>query len=215
MATKTGVELQETPRGWESPLEQRFWAKVVKDGPLWNGTPCWLWQGAGDRTGHGQFFLRRRENGSQEWVYAHRFAYERLVGLIPDGLVVDHQCNNPPCVNPVHLKPMTNVENVMRGSSPLAKHARATHCPKGHPYDLVNTYFEPGGGRGCKTCRAESVRQQFIKNGGVQITAAHRKAQGLCVWCTAPVVNGKTKCHSCLAKDAARAREDRRKRVLV
>jgi len=48
-------------------------------------------------------------------VYAHRAFYERYRGPIPDGLHLDHLCRNPPCVNPDHLEPVSNAENLRRG----------------------------------------------------------------------------------------------------
>jgi hypothetical protein len=86
-------------------------------------------------------------------VRAHRFAYETLVGPIPEGLDLDHLCRNPPCVNPDHLEPVPHVVNVLRGAVPKIWAAK-TRCPKGHPYDEVNTYRSPSrpDSRKCKTC---------------------------------------------------------------
>ena len=86
-------------------------------------------------------------------VMAHRFAYELLVGPIPDDLELDHLCRNTCCVNPEHLEAVTHLENMRR------RHLReATHCAQGHPYDEENTGWRDGGKhRYCKACnRARS-----------------------------------------------------------
>jgi hypothetical protein len=101
------------PRPLPRPAEERFWPKVQKtDG-------CWLWTGAKSK-GYGSF---RPDNKTNGW--AHRFAYELLVGPIPDGLHIDHLCRVPACVNPAHMEIVTLVENVLRGNSIPAVRARA------------------------------------------------------------------------------------------
>lgn len=87
-------------------LEERFWSKVNKDGPLWKGTPCWVWTAAKDGHGYGQFVL----NGKK--ALSHRVAWEMANGSIPDGLEVLHLCDNPPCVRPDHLRPDTHKANL-------------------------------------------------------------------------------------------------------
>lgn len=70
-------------------------------------TGCWMWQKA--RTGNGYGAAWR--NGRQ--VPAHRAYYEQHRGPIPAGLVIDHLCRTPLCVNPDHLEAVTNRENVV------------------------------------------------------------------------------------------------------
>lgn len=134
--------------------EGRYWAKVDKAGPIWNGTSCWLWQGATAKDGYGRFWLRGH------LVLSHRLAYELLVGPIPEGLTIDHLCRTRSCGNPLHLEPVTNKENIMRGEGVGVKASHAIHCPKGHPYDLFNTFFCADGSRQCRECQRIFSRQR-------------------------------------------------------
>lgn len=42
---------------------------------------------------------------------AHRVAWEKAKGSIPDGLMVLHKCDNPPCINVDHLYLGTHSDN--------------------------------------------------------------------------------------------------------
>ena len=95
-------------------FEARFWAKVAWTLEGWGTreSPCWTWLGAtSNRTGHGRFGLGGRGDGLG---YAHRIAYELEREPVPDGLVLDHLCHNGSCVNPWHLEPVTQGDNVRR-----------------------------------------------------------------------------------------------------
>ena len=87
-----------------------FWARVVK------GPDCWEWQGPRDTSGYGRHGHFR----------AHRVAYQLMVEPIPVGLVLDHLCRNPGCVNPDHLEPVTTRENTVVRGKPREKYDRTS-----------------------------------------------------------------------------------------
>ena len=60
--------------------------------------------------GHGRLRVGGRA-GTIE--YTHRLAWQYYVGPIPDGLLVRHTCDNPPCCNPAHLLLGTQADNAL------------------------------------------------------------------------------------------------------
>lgn len=131
---------------------------------------CWPVQGKAAREGYAQLRVDRLRN---VYIQAHRFAYQLYVGPIPDGLVLDHACHNRDlacpggdtcphrrCVNPAHLEPVTQRENIRRSS---LTNGHKTHCTKGHPYDEENTFIRKNGKRGCRACRTVSSRRYHEK----------------------------------------------------
>ena len=115
---------------------------------------CWIWQGTKTPRGYGT--CQRNGKG----VYAHRLYWEQANGPIPDGLTIDHLCNNPSCVNPDHIALATQYDNMMRGSGPSAVNARKTHCVRGHEFTPDNTYISKTGKRRCRACGAEDHRRK-------------------------------------------------------
>lgn len=79
----------------------RFWryVRIAPEG-------CWSWATTQNERGYG-----RLHHGSGS-VYAHRVSWAIHRGPIPDGLVVMHSCDNPPCCNPDHLRLGTNLDNM-------------------------------------------------------------------------------------------------------
>jgi hypothetical protein len=122
------------------PLIDRFRASYSI-----SNSGCWEWGGHKDYKGYGRL---KDENRRQ--VFAHRVSYQLAFGSIPHGMVIDHLCRNPSCVNPDHLEAVTNSENVRRGKRGVLKPA-PTECKHGHPYP-ENERRDRHGRRSCREC---------------------------------------------------------------
>lgn len=120
---------------------------------------CWGWTGATTDVGYGALGVEGRN------VYAHRYSFERFIGLIPERMQLDHFRMNPgprhapcsrACVNPAHLEPVTQRTNLLRGTGPSARHAAQTHCVHGHLLGGDNLQVTARGWRICLTCRKQN-----------------------------------------------------------
>ena len=89
-------------------LEDRFWSRVNKDGPVHDrlGTRCWDWMGSRHSFGYGFIGV-----GDHKTDVTHRVSWRLVYGSPPEGLVVRHRCDRPICVNPAHLELGTHADN--------------------------------------------------------------------------------------------------------
>jgi hypothetical protein len=115
---------------------------------------CWRWRGCLAKNGYGRFSVGRGKN-----VAAHRYAWLWLKGPIPEGLVIDHLCRNRDCVNPEHLEPVEQRENLHRGLQFDLK----THCKHGHEYVAI----KHGNNLWCRDCKKAHDHKMWL----------HRKAR--------------------------------------
>lgn len=134
-------------------VEDRFHAKVAPD-DMPNG--CLLWVASVDQFGYGQFWFDGRR-----WR-SHRWSYRRFVGELVPGLVIDHICRNRKCVNPEHLRQVTQRENTFADGSiaPAKLNAEKDACVHGHPFTPDNIYVFADGGRRCRTCSIRRASMQ-------------------------------------------------------
>lgn len=119
----------------KSSVEDRFWPKVDKTS---SPKGCWLWTAGRCQKGYGTF-----RNGKMQ--KAHRYSYELLVGPIPPELpFLDHMCYNTSCVNPDHLRPVTNQQNL-------------ENSPKGYK-DFLGVTYHRGTGKYMAKASSGGVR---------------------------------------------------------
>lgn len=141
------------------PIEERFWEKVNKT------ESCWLWGAFVARTGYGQVNVDGRMR------YAHRVAYELLVGPIPHGLQVDHVCFTRSCVNPGHLRLVTNKQN---GENRREASSRSKSGVRGVWWDKSKGKWSAGithNGRRVTVGRFDSVEeaQDAVRNKRIEL----------------------------------------------
>ena len=143
---------------WEGPLPPSFWARVEKT------KTCWLWTGGRSTGGYGYYYAPTHDRR-----LAHRVAYESLVGPIPAGLQIDHLCRNRACVNPEHLEPVTQQENLLRGALARRPREHPDDCPYGHRMTGENLILTPW--RACRECVLARQRAYNRKRGRVADSA--------------------------------------------
>lgn len=144
----------------------RFWDCVNfrggtdhEDDPLSTAKgECWTWRSKSG--GYARFLVYGR------WHAAHRIALRDANVKVPDDMVVDHLCRNPPCVNPSHLEMVTHTENVRRG-----KAGQRTHCKHGHEFTEDNLIWSRGGKtRQCRTCTLASRKRSYQRRKALATT---------------------------------------------
>ena len=88
---------------------------------IWKTSNCWIWLRARNSRGYGVWRSRRSYSKGHYKkavsIQAHRWAWEIFRGPVPDGLLVCHTCDNPPCCNPDHLflgTPKDNAQDAVK-----------------------------------------------------------------------------------------------------
>ena len=114
--------------GKKIPLAQKLTSKLRLDPK----SDCLIFHGSCNRKGYGMI-----SNGRGSHIKAHRAAWEIANERpVPDGFMVLHRCDNPPCCNPDHLWLGTALDNARdrvakgrpsnaTGAAPREKHPRA------------------------------------------------------------------------------------------
>lgn len=170
-------------------LDDRFWAKVDKNGPVMPGmtTACWIWTGYRDRKGYGR--ISRSSNGKSRPLRTSRIALEdRLGRALGVKMQACHFCDNPPCIRGDHLFEGTNQENqldsVSKGRRPAPtaeaflpgeKHNSAK-LTEASVTEIRRRYAD--GGSGIRGQRGAVTMRQLANEYGLGIGPIHAVISG-------------------------------------
>lgn len=108
----------------------RFWSKVNKG----KKSECWTWSGAKKPTGYGN--VRR----NKKYTTAHRVAWELTFGQIPNGMQIQHSCDNRSCCNPSHLMlgtVMSNYIDMVKKNRSRSNHKNRKYGENNHNHKLT------------------------------------------------------------------------------
>jgi hypothetical protein len=97
------------PRPWNKGLRKPLAERLHEKVQFGERDECWEFTGSWrSRFGYG----RIREGGADSRpLQAHIAMYELSGGIVPDGMYLLHECDNPSCCNPGHLHPGTALDN--------------------------------------------------------------------------------------------------------
>lgn len=114
---------------------------------------CLEWKGLLDADGYGRVKVHNTD------TRVHRAFFEIWYGTtLETSDVLLHECDNPKCFNPFHLRKGTQAENIADMDAKgrrVSASSLVTHCPHGHEYTADNTAVYKDGKRRCRACMKE------------------------------------------------------------
>lgn len=138
---------------------------------------CWVSRYS--TASHGYSQIGWQTSTSRHVVLGHRASWVHVHGQVPIGMTLDHLCRQRRCVNPDHLRLMSNFENARRNNGadfPMGQ------CANGHPNtDMVSVpkrskNGQPRMGLSCASCaRIHAARGNWRTRHGDKPMPAHIK----------------------------------------
>lgn len=166
------------------PLIDRLFKRAVPHGK------CLLWVGKKDQSGYGTLRLGSKNKGHHQ-IGAHKLAYVLMKADVPPGMHVLHSCDNPACINPMHLSvgtPRDNQRDAMnknRHSSQQPWFARVTTNLLPSTKSSINPKW-------CHLIVTTSTRQLALQSGKKRYVgsvcpkhnmAIRQTSNGECIYC--------------------------------
>jgi hypothetical protein len=85
---------------------------------LMTDSGCQEWQGTRNNLGYGMVSFQKAPGAkNRTTTTAHRKYYELCKGPIPEGMQVNHRCDNRKCINPDHMflgDQLANIRDMMQ-----------------------------------------------------------------------------------------------------
>jgi hypothetical protein len=100
-------------------------------------------------------------------MLAHRASWQIHYGPIPTGAIVCHSCDNPKCVNPIHLWIGTQRDNLLdaiKKGRKVGSNSLKTHCINGHSFAEHGYTYPTRKKRACKLCMLEYNRKHYARH---------------------------------------------------
>lgn len=107
-------------------VKKRFWEKVQKT------DTCWNWISPANRSGYGVLKIDGLNRS------AHRISYAMHKGDIPENLMILHNCHNPKCVNPDHLR----IGNAQQNSEDEVERKNTRHYKCENPTKYTGVRYD-------------------------------------------------------------------------
>jgi len=137
---------------WGKNTRENIEARFVADDEclIWTGFVANLHRSP---TGYG------RVNFDKKIWYVHRLVWTWNRGPIPEGMTVDHLCQNTLCQNVDHMELVSSAENRRRCTD------RATMCGNGlHPYPENRRRVKTTGESYCQVCNREASARSYQRS---------------------------------------------------
>src|SRR3989304_3366357 len=127
-------------------LPERLESRIERE-PM---SGCWLWTGSVNGNGYGRISV----SPGHRTVLAHRAVFVSSGGMfLPGRWILDHLCRVKCCVNPAHLRPVTDRENILAPGSLSPSKANADKVACGCGAAFVADPRRPGRRRGAGCVR--------------------------------------------------------------
>lgn len=132
---------------------QRVMAKWTRNGD------CWISDYSVGSHGYSQVGWVPDGGPRSIMTLVHRVAWSSVNGPVPDDMTVDHICHTKRCVNPDHLRLLTNQDNASDNLAVRINSDTGRKCMYGHP-SVVRTSNGSTYCRECKRIRSAAQRSR-------------------------------------------------------